>query len=123
MSANKLDMTPAVLDLILYAGDGATFQVDFVDETQQPIDLSGYIWTAQIRKTRTSDTAEDLEIETDQANVGVIMIHISDEVTRALQKTGQWDLQFTTPSRPEPLTVLQGTVTCNQDVTREDVAP
>jgi hypothetical protein len=121
--STKIDMTPAGLDLVLYAGDGADFQIDFVDEEQHPIDVSTYIWTAQIRKTRTSEEAADLEINVDQAAIGIIGIHISAVTTRGLAKTGQWDLQFTAPGRSEPLTVLQGSVTCNQDVTREDVEP
>ena len=120
----KIDVSPAILDLVLYAGDGTHFQVKFTDDAGAVIDVSDLSWTAQIRKTRTSDVAFDLEIETTDAANGLITVHISDEVTRALPKSGQWDLQSTSVSDPEPLTILQGAVTCNQDVTRSaEVAP
>lgn len=120
--ANKtIDLSPAVLDLVLYAGDGADFEVDFVDEDQQPIDVSHLTWAAQIRKTRTAEISHDLEIVDTNAATGVIVIHISAEVTRALPRSNQWDLQSTAEGSDEPLTVLQGSVICNQDVTREEV--
>ena len=121
--SNKIDLSPAILDLVLYAGDGEDFQIEFKDDSGALIDVSYLTWNAQIRKTRTSDTAAELEIETTAAASGVITIHISADITRTLAKTGQWDLQCTSSSRSEPLTILQGAVTCNQDVTREVVVP
>jgi len=121
--ANKIDLTPAILDLDLYAGDGEDFQIEFLDGTQEPIDVSNYIWTAQIRKTRTSDVAADLTIDTTDASTGIITIHISAEVTRGLPRTNQWDLQCVASGGSDPRTILQGTVTCTQDVTREVVVP
>ena len=118
---NKIDLTPAILDLALYAGDGSDFQVNFMDEDGAPIDVSDLIWTAQIRKTRTAEIAYDLEIDNSDAASGYITIHISAETTRSLPKASVWDLQNTSVARPEPVTVLQGSVTCEQDVTREEV--
>lgn len=118
---NKIDLTPAVLDLVLYAGDGADFQVSFVDEDNETIDVSNRTWTSQIRKTRTAETAYDLEIDSTDAATGLIVLHISAEITRELPRTAQWDLQCTSVGSDEPTTVLQGAVTCNQDVTREEV--
>ncbi len=119
--SEKIDVTPAILDLSLYAGDGTDFQVNFTDENDEPIDVSSFIWTAQIRKTRTSAIAADLDIDTTEASTGVITIHISAEITRSLAKTNQWDLQCVSVARPDPLTVLQGSVSCSQDVTRDPV--
>lgn len=121
--SEKIDLTPAVLDLVLYAGDGADFEVIFTDESNDAIDVSDLSWAAQIRKTRVSEEAATLEITTDDAATGIIVVHISAEVSRGLAKTSQWDLQSTSVSRPDPVTVLQGTVTCNPDVTRVPVGP
>lgn len=117
----KVDVSPAILDLVLYAGDGTQFQVKFTDENNEVINVADLSWTAQIRKTRTAEVAADLEIDTTSASIGIITIHISAEITRTLAKSGQWDLQRTSVSEPEPLTILQGSVTCNQDVTRSEV--
>lgn len=116
--ADKIDLTPATLDLVLYAGDGEDFQIIFKDDQNVVIDVSALVWTSQIRKTRSSDVSSDIIINTDNADTGVIGLHISDTVTRALSERGQWDLQCTSVTRPEPLTILQGSVKCEQDVTR-----
>jgi hypothetical protein len=117
--SDKIDVTPAILDLVLYAGDGTDFEVDFQDEDEQVLDVSGLTWTAQIRKTRSAEIANDLVIDTTSAATGVLIVKISSEITRQLPKSAQWDLQSVADGG-EPRTVLQGTVTCNQDVTRVD---
>lgn len=118
MTANsKVDLTPAILDLALYAGDGEDFQIVVKDEAAQPIDVSHLVWTAQIRKTRASTTASNLTIDMTSAGTGVIKIHIPASITNVLAKLGQWDLQYTNGSG-DPVTILQGSVTCSQDVTR-----
>lgn len=116
--SEKVDLTPAVLDILLYAGDGTDFQLIFKDDNEVVIDVSALTWTSQIRKTRTSDTAFDIIIDISSAADGIITLHISDTVSRALSERGQWDLQCTSDTRPEPLTIVQGSVKCQQDVTR-----
>ena len=116
----KIDLTPAILDLNLYSGDGEDFQISFIDEVKTPIDVSRFTWLAQIRQLRTSIEAIDLSIDATKANVGILTIHISSIITKSLPKTSQWDLQNTSLTT-EPRTVLQGTVTCNKDVTRSQV--
>jgi hypothetical protein len=119
-----VDLSPAVLNLVLYAGDGEDFQISFIDkDTKEPIDVSYLTWQAQIRQRRTSDESFSLEITTDDAESGIILIHVSSEVTRNLPKKGQWDLQSIPSEGDEPITILQGSVVCNMDVTREDVSP
>ena len=117
---DSVDLTPAVLDLALYAGDGEDFQIVFKDENDQALDVSGMTWNSQIRKTRTSTDAADLEIDTSDAATGTIVVRVSAAITRNLAPTGQWDLQYTTADRTDPVTILQGAVTCAQDVTREE---
>lgn len=124
MPNEKLDLTPAVLDLLLYAGDGEAFEIHFQDENNEAIDVSDLVWTSQIRKTRSADETDihDLEIRTDDAATGTIVVVISAEITRALPKSSQWDIQ-STKGTDDPVTILQGSVTCSPDVTRETVAP
>lgn len=115
--SDKLDLSPAVLDLVLYAGDGTTFEIDFVDENEATIDMSGFTWAAQIRKKRGVDPAFDLEFTTTNTVGGVLLVHVPAEITAQLPKSGQWDLQATAAGQ-DPITLLQGAVTCNVDVTR-----
>lgn len=118
----KMDLTPDSLDLVLYAGDRGDFQIDFIDDNSIPINVSSWVWTAQIRKSRESSTHIDLTIDVTKAVQGSIIVNIPKEVTRSLgdntwDKTSQWDIQCVTGGG-DPLTVLQGTVSCNMDVTR-----
>ena len=115
---SKVDLTPAVLDLDLYAGDGADFQLKFTDSNNAAVDVSDRTCSAQIRKTRSDATSYNLTIITTNAATGIVVIHIPGSITSILPRTSQWDLQFTSASRPDPFTILQGTVTCIPDVTR-----
>lgn len=115
---NRIDLTPDHLDLSLYAGDGISFEIDFEDENEVAIDVSSYTWTAQIRKTRGSDTSYSIDINTDNAATGIIILHIPSTVTSQLPDHSQWDLQSVSIGETEPTTVLQGRVTCTKDVTR-----
>lgn len=118
---SSIDLTPDTLDLQLYAGDGSDFQVTFEDESSQPIDISSYAWMAEIRKTRGSDVSYPLEITTVNGPGGVIQVHISAVVTRELSKYSVWDLQCVQELGTDPVTIFQGRVTCNEDVTRAEV--
>lgn len=118
---SKLDLTPAVLDLILYAGDGEDFQISFVDDNGTAIDISSFTWNSQIRKTRSAEDAIDLDIDVTDAVAGNLTLHISADITRALPTRSQWDLQCVSIARPDPRSFVQGSVSCVQDVTRVPV--
>jgi hypothetical protein len=118
-----IDMTPDSLDLLLYAGDGGDFQVYFVDVSNVPINVFGWSFSAQIRKSRTSPEHRTLTVDLGDAHNGVITILIPKEVTRDLANDEWntewvWDLQSITPGRKDPTTILQGSVVCSQDVTK-----
>jgi hypothetical protein len=117
-----IDLTPAVLDLNLYAGDDGSFQIIFVDIDNNTIDVSIFTWEAQIRNTRASSDHISLTVDVSEANVGILTIDIPESVTRSLannlwNKTSQWDLQSTDGTSPV-VTILQGSVYCGLDVTR-----
>jgi hypothetical protein len=119
----KIDMTPAVLDLVLYAGDVGDFKITFKDTDDTALDVSTYGLQAQIRKARASEEYVNLDLDVTNAATGIVIVKISEDVTRDLavnkwDKTAQWDLQATEPS---VVTLLQGSVTCKMDVTRVNV--
>lgn len=114
----KVDLRPALIDeLDLYAGDDEAFMVSFVDESSAAIDVSHLTWTSQIRSSRNSETAFDVDINTDDAVNGNIVIEISATITRTLPRSGVWDLQYVSEDE-KSVTILQADVTCSQDVTR-----
>jgi len=114
----QVDLTPAVVDLFLYAGDDEIFQVSFVDENNTAIDVSLFTWTSQIRQTRNSTDSVDISIDTTEASTGILTLTVSGTVTRDLPRVSYWDLQYVPSDSENPSTILQGTVNCKLDVTR-----
>lgn len=115
-------MTPARLDLVLYAGDIGDFDIHFVDNLGAPIDLTAYTWAAQIRQTRESTQKINLVVNNVDEFLGILKIEIPGSVTRTLvdslwNKSSVWDLQSTL-GFDESVTLLQGDVICTLDVTR-----
>jgi len=112
----SLNLTPAVLNIDMYAGDTEEFQVYFVDETDVGIDVSEYTWSAQIREYRTSTEANAIEVDPTNAMYGILTVSISSTITQSLPVSSVWDLQGVYNGKPT--TFLQGKVTCTKDVTR-----
>lgn len=122
--AEQIDLSPQVLDLKLYSGDGVRFRVIVTDKNNDPVPLTGTM-EAQIRDKRgETDTAEaEFSVDLTDAADGIAVFSLTGEQTRALtdqnEKTfkGVWDCQWT-PSGSEPRTFCQGKVECDVDVTR-----
>ena len=120
-----INLQPALLDLALYAGDGANIRLTLTDNATPPapLNLTGEV-LAQIRKVRTdADPLADFAIDiTDPAN-GIVIISLDGTQTAALIPTGEtefegvWDVQWTATGGV-PVTLFQGTATCVLDVTR-----
>jgi len=110
------------VDLALYAGDGATLRVTVTDTTGTLVVLDGQV-AAQIRHERPDPAAlETFDVDDTQADDGTVVLSLTGEQTAGLldgaaKFEGAWDVQWT-PVGQEPLTVVQGKVTCVLDVTR-----
>jgi hypothetical protein len=116
-----IDVTPATLDLTLYAGDGFSMRISFVNKvTGDPWPVDG-TWLAQIRPTAAAaDPIAEFAIDTTDAANGNITASLSGDDTRAcLESPGvaTWDLQQIPPGG-EPRTWYSGKVKTTQDVTR-----
>lgn len=118
----QVSFIPDTLDLALYAGDGASMKLTVTDNSSSPLLVEGEI-TAQIRKTRLEpDALAEFSVVIDTGEVGAIFVSLTGEQTAALlggKKSfkGVWDVQWVKPDA-EPITLLQGAVECNADVTR-----
>lgn len=109
-----VDLTPAVLDLKLYAGDATAVVVTALNRvTKTPVDLSDRTWAAQWRRKRTSTTAVDLAVDDSGAITGVIIVHFPGD----LDPRGFWDLEGTHAVSGKD-TILTGEVRVEEDVTR-----
>lgn len=117
-----ITLTPPVVGLALYAGDGANLRLVATDLDGEPFDLRGEV-RAQIRQKRT-DAAPLVEwgVEMAEAEQGVVVLRLTGDDTRVLTDgnarfKGVWDCVWTMAGS-EPVTLIQGDVTCDLDVTR-----
>lgn len=110
-------MKPGRLDLTIYRGDTYDLTVKFrnkVDDT--PIDLSGRTFGAQIRRVPDAFGYTAIEIDTGDAAIGVLLLHLDADTTAKMQCGGEWDLQETDVARVT--TLLRGSVALVKDVTQ-----
>lgn len=122
-----IDLTPQILDLELYAGDGVRFRLIIADKEEAPVNLTGEM-KAQIRDKRgETDTAEaEFLVDLTDAVDGIAVVSLTGDQTQELvdpleekvkKFTGVWDIEWT-PEDDEPRTLCQGKVDCWRDVTR-----
>lgn len=110
----RVDLTPVVLDIELYAGDQTAVVVHFRDKSSLvPVDVSDRTWAAQWRRTRSAATAVNLSVDDSGAATGTVIVHFPGD----LAPVGVWDLEGThaVTGKDTPIT---GAVTVMQDVTR-----
>jgi hypothetical protein len=124
MPAGKINLSPQVLDLTLYAGDDAEFRLICKDPDGEPVDISGGV-EAQVRLDRSQGSTVLAEFDSDLTDAfnGIVMLSLTGEQTAALitddtgKFTGVWDVQWTSVDA-EVRTLCQGKVECWIDVTR-----
>lgn len=110
---------PGALNLDLYRGDSYAHTLTFLDGDEDPIDLSGRDYLAQIRPHATStEILATFTIDDANADTGVLVLHLDADETAALSRSGVWDLQETIGE--VVTTILAGTATVTLDVTREE---
>jgi hypothetical protein len=113
-------MAPANLPLQIRVGDTETVSVTILDENEQPVDITGRSYAAQIRTTTDASTAlATFTCAIVSGPAGTLTATLSSATTAALTPgLGVWDLQETNPIGPVVITLLAGPVTIVQDVTR-----
>lgn len=130
MATPTINLQPASLDLLLYAGDGASINLNCKDSEEvdaEPVDMSGAV-AAQIRFAHgeTGTPLATFDVDMTDAVTGVIVLSLTAADTRTLSDdeasaggkfTGVWDVQWTPPGS-SPRTFIQGRVECVDDVTR-----
>ncbi len=117
MAKQTITYDPQVLDLVLYAGDGTNFRLVVTDSAGAPVELTGTM-LAQIRSTRDEIDPPDqvFNIDLTGASEGIAVLSLTGDQTQELGKySGVWDLQWTATDA-EPMTICQGKVECNLDV-------
>lgn len=117
----SIDLTPASVDLLLYAGDGVSIEL-VLTQDDLPFDTTGEV-AAQIRTARTDDAIKaSFTVDNSDPATGVVGLSLTGEQTAALMNgerkfKGAWDCQIV-PTGAEPITLVQGSLICAADVTR-----
>lgn len=125
--ANQIDLQPAVLNLMLYSGDGVEFRLLCKNSSGAPIDITGTV-KAQVRVDRASPDPAIVEFASNLVDAfqGVVVLSLTGAQTQTLSThpsskagkfTGVWDVQWIAAGK-QPRTLCQGTVECVTDVTR-----
>lgn len=123
MPTPKINLLPNKLDLALYAGDGASVRLIVTDNADGPVPLIPGEIKAQIRKARL-DVAPLAEFNWDVNDLTPNIVDISlngtqtaDLITDDERFLGVWDVQWVKENQ-EPVTLAQGKVEVDADVTR-----
>jgi hypothetical protein len=123
MSTQTIDLSPQILNLVLYAGDGVKIRLTVVDNDDAAIDLTGEI-ESQIRITRdkTDPANATFSVDLTDQTDGIVVLSLTGDDTQGLVTDGKkfkgfWDVQWT-PTGEQPRTILQGKVECFEDVSR-----
>jgi hypothetical protein len=117
----EINLVPQNVDLALYAGDGATLRLVVTDLDGAAVPLDGAV-TAQIRVSRTAPTSVvAFAVDMTQGAQGIITLSLTGIQTASLivggvSFDGVWDVEWDGATR-EPVTLLQGKVECDLDVT------
>lgn len=103
---------PASINWRVYKGDTSKVTMFVNDQDDNPVDLSGYVVTGQIRQNQDDTTKlQDLSIVTSE---NILYFQIAD--SSSLPKTAYFDIQTT--KNGETKTILSGRITTTWDVTR-----
>jgi hypothetical protein len=123
MNTLQISVLPQRVDVSVYAGDGVTLRLTAVNaETGGVLDLAGEIG-AQVKVNRNdTEPITEFAVNTDKAADGILDLSLSGDQTAALPTDssrfrGVWDVQWLADGE-QPRTLVQGTLTCDLDVTR-----
>lgn len=119
--SGQITLEPPVVNLALYAGDGASLRLVLDNVMGAAVPLSGSV-TAQIRASRADASAlQNFAVDLSEAVDGVALLSLTGAQTAALAGSadfvGVWDVEYTATGE-QPLTLVQGKATVKKDVTR-----
>jgi hypothetical protein len=118
LQPGRLDLTG---DLAIYRGDTWELPVKFVNDEGDPLDVTGWTWTAQIRRNPdASDVHAEITVTVNDAAKGDLTLSMAASVTRDINPRlfgYSWDLQSDQGSGVTK-TYLHGNVNVIADTTK-----
>jgi hypothetical protein len=112
-------MSPATHNITIFGGNDYVLPVNFEDTGASAIDVSARTYAAQVRAWPSGGVLATFDVNMTNAATGTVVISIADTDTATLAgevAEARWDMQQTNAGTVT--TVLAGTVTISQDVTR-----
>lgn len=128
VSKGPISLVPQTIDLAFYAGDGVSLTISASDASGAPLDLAQGQLKAQIRQDRFDSDPRVAFTVSLTPTPGMAVLSLTGVQTAALVQategwragtefSGAWDLEWTAIGQ-QPITIVQGKVTCRLDVTR-----
>jgi hypothetical protein len=119
--AVRINLQPQSVDLLIYAGDGVSLDLELKTPNGLPFNATGTL-KAQIRPSRSGAVAAEFTVDQTDAANGHVVVSLTGDQTAGLAPAGEpfngaWDAQWTAAGQ-EPLTIVQGSLSCKPDVTR-----
>ncbi len=111
-------MPTQVTDVPVYAGDPMLLEYTMEDDAEGGIDLSGWEFTCQWRRSRSSTESIDLTVDDSNKATGVVRISATSDQTTEMGGNGIFDLQVVDDSE-DPFTWLWARTVWTRDVTRD----
>ena len=113
--AETLDLTPDVVNVVYYRGDGVPIEVTVTDmtiATPGPLDMTdpARTFVAQIKRSREpgAEVIVDLDVDDSDADSGVLVVSVPADVIEDLPDEGVWDLQWLLAGSDLPRTIVTG---------------
>jgi hypothetical protein len=110
VAVRRVDLCPPIVNVCAYAGDDAAIRVVLV----VPGSLPGAVWTAQVRRTRSSSVAAEFTVTMESEDAAILSLTAA-QLTALGGFVGEWDVQA---DNGQVRTLVQGDFTVNPDVTR-----
>lgn len=117
MTAGLVDLRPGDLDVRHRRGDPATFQLT-IKEAGVPVDISARTYRGQLRRRPASTVAAEVTVTFTDAVHGILVVVLAEDVSLSLSGPYAWDFEQIVAGQRR--TILAGTWTVDDDVTRDD---
>lgn len=111
-----VDLRPGPLNVRHRRGDAVAFPLT-IKEGGVAVDITGRTYQAQIRRRPNAALAAEVTVTATDAVHGVLAVVLDEDRSQALSGIYSWDFQQTVGGQPR--TLLAGSWTVDDDVTRD----
>ena len=105
-------------NLIVDQGSDFTTTIDITDEDDNPVNLTGYTGSGQIRKTYTSSTAVSFTVSLSGASGSITLSLTATQTGNMTAGRYVFDVELTAPTTGIISRIIEGIVTVTPQVTR-----